>query len=1548
MTHWYDFTSVRRLCAALAASLLVLTAAPAVAQITVSVTSTPPNGTHYVTGNTITTRISGLPANLTADTANSTPAVTGPGCNNGRGWRCNWMRIDIGGTIRQARISANPYRQTSINYSYTVVAADNDVDGISIPANSITGRNWRRGLNSIFDPVIDRSHAALGAQFDQKVVTGTAALISATSPAALTEDNLDGATVTVTLAGVTFESGVTASSFELVTTMTGVTISSISSVSSGDTSATLTLSSTADISADATLAVRVLAAAHSGSTNLTTSTVSVAFVVLASAAISSTNPASLTEDNLNGATVTVALTNVTFESGVTASSFELVTTMTGVTISSISSVSSGDTSATLTLASTADISADATLAVRVLAAAHSGSSALTTGTVTVVPIAASISSTTPASLTEDNLNGATVAVALTNVTFESGVTTASFELVTTMTGVTISSISSVSSGDTSATLTLASTADISADATLAVRVLAAAHSGSSALTTGTVTVVPIAASISSTTPASLTEDNLNGATVAVALTNVTFESGVTTASFELVTTMTGVTISSISSVSSGDTSATLTLASTADISADATLAVRVLAAAHSGNSALTTGTVTVVPLTVTVGSGVSTDTITLSVDEGATGDWNVMLNSDPGAGCTGGVTIGVASGDAAVTVSPTALTFTTSNWNTAQAVTATAVEDRNIDDETVRVRHAITTGCAGTDYVATLDIADVQVMVDDNDTNVIAIDAPRVREGDVGDMPAMDFAVTLTPSASVQVTVDYQVSFGGTADSGVDFQALPSGTLTFAPGETRKVISVTVIGDAAVENDEGVNLIFSNAAPSTVVIGNSPNVAFGLILDDDSPSLTIDSPRVLEGNTGTTALEFTVTLSPAAAAEVTVDWSDAGDGTATSGTDYAELAGGTLTFAAGETSKTIAVAVRGDGDVEPDETVRVRIANASSTGDVPPIRDANFNVVTEAIGVGTIANDDASTAGTGGLEVAQQPGAVILAAGDEAEIDLSTVFTDPAGGSLTYSAASNDPEVASATVEGSVLRLRAGGRSGTTEVFVTAANQRDQTASVTISVDVVGTESACSTAPAEAPEGGTATAVVELASAAARLTTVRWHLARDTDPATADADAGDHGGASGEIRFRAGERCAEIEIDILDDQDAEPAREWFDVVLRLRFGGAQLARTTIPVAVMEGVCDRTPVLRNALLAATDAASCEAPASAELRQVSALTLAEAGLDTLAAEDFGDLTGLRALDLGGNGLAELPALPALVRLERLLLPGNALEAVPLAALPAPEHLRELILSDNALSELPADAFSAAPGLRSLRLDGNRLNTLPTGLFAGSSSLRLLRLDGNPGAPFTVRVDLERVDAQPSASPPAMLRAVVPLGAPFETVAALTAENAAFADGSVESQTTVAGGETAGTPFAVDSTGGFAHVALTVSALPDRQCLSGPCWQGFALEAGPPLTLFARRVLGDEPAPLFGEDLRVSLSLLAEAGELSGDLEWSVYSSDPSVASVHIAGGHLLVEPALGAEGDLRVEATATDANGQTTTVYFDVRVEFHWPTRSWREIITGEQR
>ena len=118
---------------------------------------------------------------------------------------------------------------------------------------------------------LNHSHRALSNQSAHRVY-GTPAYLSATNPASLTEATLNGATVTVSFGGLTFASGVSASSFALVTspTIAGLSIANVTGGASGSTSATLTLGFTGDFDTPATLAVRVLAAAHSGSTDVTT------------------------------------------------------------------------------------------------------------------------------------------------------------------------------------------------------------------------------------------------------------------------------------------------------------------------------------------------------------------------------------------------------------------------------------------------------------------------------------------------------------------------------------------------------------------------------------------------------------------------------------------------------------------------------------------------------------------------------------------------------------------------------------------------------------------------------------------------------------------------------------------------------------------------------------------------------------------------------------------------------------------------------------------------------------------------------------------------------------------------------------------------------------------------------------------------------------------------------------------------------------------------------------------------------------------------------
>ena len=103
-------------------------------------------------------------------------------------------------------------------------------------------------------------------------VTVTAGASLASSPSPLAEANLDGAELAVTLIGVTFASGVSASSFQLATTPTiaGLSIASVTGGAAGTAVATLTLAAGAgyDVDAAATLSVTVLAAAHSGASDV--------------------------------------------------------------------------------------------------------------------------------------------------------------------------------------------------------------------------------------------------------------------------------------------------------------------------------------------------------------------------------------------------------------------------------------------------------------------------------------------------------------------------------------------------------------------------------------------------------------------------------------------------------------------------------------------------------------------------------------------------------------------------------------------------------------------------------------------------------------------------------------------------------------------------------------------------------------------------------------------------------------------------------------------------------------------------------------------------------------------------------------------------------------------------------------------------------------------------------------------------------------------------------------------------------------------------------
>ena len=161
------------------------------------------------------------------------------------------------------------------------------------------------------------------------------------------------------------------------------------------------------------------------------------------------------------------------------------------------------------------------------------------------------------------------------------------------------------------------------------------------------------------------------------------------------------------------------------------------------------------------------------------------------------------------------------------------------------------------------------------------------------------------------------------------------------------------------------------------------------------PTLAAGGTSVVEGGAGAeTALEFEVRLAPASADRVTVGYADAGSGTATAGVDYAEIEAGTLTFEPGDTVQRVSVTVRGDDEVEDDETVVLSLSGASGAE------------LATATATGTIVDDDEAPPPPPPAPSVQRILFVGLAEGDSTyylgeAVRVRVVFTQPIAADVT-------------------------------------------------------------------------------------------------------------------------------------------------------------------------------------------------------------------------------------------------------------------------------------------------------------------------------------------------------------------------------------------------------------------------------------------------------------------------------------------------------------------------------------------------------------------
>ena len=436
---------------------------------------------------------------------------------------------------------------------------------------------------------------------------------------------------------------------------------------------------------------------------------------------------------------------------------------------------------------------------------------------------------------------------------------------------------------------------------------------------------------------------------------------------------------------------------------------------------------------------------------------------------------------------------------------------------------------------------------------VLSIDSPSVNEGDSGSTN-LTFTVTLSAASASQVTVDYADTLTGTATSGTDYTAVPANTLTFAAGTTSQTFNVSVQGDTTSEPNETVVITLGNAVGATVSTAPRTGTGTGTITDNDT--LSINSPFVTEGDSGSANLVFTVSLGGTKATAVTVNYADAGTGTATSGTDYTAVTAGQLTLAAGTTSQTITVVVQGDTMNESDETVVIELSGAS--GATLP--------ATASRGTGTIRDDD----GTPEFSI----NSPTVAEGDSGSTNMT--FTVSLSEALTQSArvifgitggtaTSGTDYTTSLTNNRITLRFSAGETSKTVSVAVQGdtLDEPDETVVAVLSGNfprfgtqiVTGTgtgtitDDDTSMVSIDSPtvtEGDTGstnmTFTMSLSTANSRQVTVPWGVNPNLSSATRGTDYRTTAtiNSSADLLFAAGETSKTITVEVLGDRIDEP------------------------------------------------------------------------------------------------------------------------------------------------------------------------------------------------------------------------------------------------------------------------------------------------------------------------------------------------------------------------------------------------------------------------
>ncbi len=280
--------------------------------------------------------------------------------------------------------------------------------------------------------------------------------------------------------------------------------------------------------------------------------------------------------------------------------------------------------------------------------------------------------------------------------------------------------------------------------------------------------------------------------------------------------------------------------------------------------------------------------------------------------------------------------------NVASATTTVRIYGDTLTetDETIFTTLSAPVGSPIADGVGTITIP--------NDDEGAALDGFAIRDFSVGEtsgtvnIPIFRYGAT-TASASVTVQSVDVTAVGCAGDPACDYKPIMPTVVSFAAGQALATVPVTILSDSNLEGDETFDLTLSS--PVGAAIDPDFDAATGMIVSRTTQQAGFDigDAVLVEGNSGNTTMTFTIVRRGPANGYAKVKWSTA-VGTANA-TDFVAVPATQVTFADGETTKTVTVSIVGDATAEANETLKVNLSRVD-LGLLDPSA------------VGTIVNDD--------------------------------------------------------------------------------------------------------------------------------------------------------------------------------------------------------------------------------------------------------------------------------------------------------------------------------------------------------------------------------------------------------------------------------------------------------------------------------------------------------------------------------------------------------------------------------------------------------------